>query len=124
MLTPNLDFARHKRLLTKADYSAVFANPISLKSSYFTMLARPHSAGARLGVIVAKRIMKHAVDRNRVRRLIRESFRHHQQALSGLDIVVLVRCNCADKPSGVLLSCLRKQWQDLIARCASASSQG
>ncbi len=80
--------------------------------------------GARLGVIVAKRVMKRAVDRNRVRRLIRESFRHHQQSLSGLDIVVLVRCNCSDKPSGVLLNCLKKQWQGLTVRCEACLSKG
>lgn len=87
------------------------------------MLAHPNlGLHARLGVIVAKRVMKRAVDRNRVRRLIRESFRHHQETLGGLDIVVLVRCNCSDKPTEVLFNCLKQQWRDLAKRCVQVPS--
>lgn len=111
------DFSKQKRLLSKLDYSAVFESPISIRSPFFTLLAHPTSnSWPRLGVIVAKRFLKKAVDRNRVRRLIRESFRLNQQHLAGLDIVVLLRCNCAAEPNGVLYNCLRKQWQDLSRR--------
>lgn len=44
---------------------------------------------ARLGTAVAKKILKRAVDRNRVKRLIRESFRLKQHDLAGLDLVVM-----------------------------------
>lgn len=46
---------------------------------------------ARLGLVVAKKHLKRAVDRNRFKRLVRESFRAHQQQLEGLDVVVLAR---------------------------------
>lgn len=44
---------------------------------------------ARLGMAVAKKTLRRAVDRNRVKRLIRESFRFRQQELAGLDLVVM-----------------------------------
>jgi ribonuclease P protein component len=46
---------------------------------------------ARLGIVVAKRNVKSAVARNKVKRLIRESFRKQQEQLSGLDVVVVVK---------------------------------
>lgn len=48
---------------------------------------------ARLGIVVAKRYVKLAVARNKLKRLIRESFRQQQQVLSGLDVVVIVKKN-------------------------------
>ncbi len=49
------------------------------------------SARPRLGLAIAKRLMPRAVDRNRIRRLIRESFRAHQAHLPNRDYVVFAR---------------------------------
>ena len=46
---------------------------------------------ARLGIVVAKKNIKLAVDRNRLKRLVRESFRKQQLGLLGLDIVVIIK---------------------------------
>lgn len=55
------------------------------------LLARPNRMdGARLGLVVPKRILKRAVDRNRAKRQIRESFRLARPELPAWDIVVLV----------------------------------
>lgn len=48
---------------------------------------------ARLGIVVAKRNVKLAVARNRIKRLVRETFRQQQQRLNGLDIVVVIKKN-------------------------------
>lgn len=45
---------------------------------------------ARLGLIVPKRYLRRAVDRNRVKRLLREWFRMNQQALEGNDLLIRV----------------------------------
>jgi ribonuclease P protein component len=45
---------------------------------------------ARLGMIVGKRTTARAVDRNCVKRLIRESFRTRQASLAGRDVLVRV----------------------------------
>lgn len=46
---------------------------------------------ARIGLIVAKRIERKAVRRNRIKRLIREAFRKHRQMLKDLDCVIQLR---------------------------------
>lgn len=52
---------------------------------------RPNELGhARLGMVVAKRQFKRAVDRNRMRRIIRETFRLSSPELPPLDVVVKV----------------------------------
>jgi ribonuclease P protein component len=43
---------------------------------------------ARLAIAVPRRVCPRAVDRNRVKRLVRETFRHEQRRLRGLDLVV------------------------------------
>ena len=45
----------------------------------------------RLGLAISKKIIRKAVDRNRVKRMIRESFRLNQQQLGCFDIVVLAK---------------------------------
>ncbi len=117
MTSKKLTFSKDKRLLTPADFQAVFAEPMRARSAYFTMLARPNEREcARLGVIVAKRMIRRSVGRNAIRRLIRESFRINQCRLTGLDVVVLVRCVLPKEPNTVFLDCLVQQWQDLVAQ--------
>lgn len=71
---------------------------------------------ARLGVIVAKRHVKNAVRRNLIKRLIRESFRLNQEALSGFDLVVLAREGLKkDVSRQDLIRYLRRHWQDLVS---------
>ena len=55
----------------------------------FRVWFRPNlQRGARLGMVVGKSTAPRAVDRNFVKRLIREEFRKEQERLSGLDVVV------------------------------------
>ena len=52
-------------------------------------MVRPNSLGhARLGMIIAKRLLPHAVDRNRVKRCVRETFRLQRVDLPACDFVV------------------------------------
>jgi len=89
-----------QRLLTATDYSKVFANSCcKAGDGAFLLLAAqrsPHedqleNISARLGLVIAKKKLRRAVDRNRVKRVSRESFRLLQQSLEGLDIVLLCR---------------------------------
>lgn len=115
MITKKFGFSKSKRLKKPADFRAVFNQPIRSRSSYFTVLARPNDGEvARLGVMVAKRWVKRAVQRNNIRRVVRESFRIHQQQLIGLDIIVMVRVNPGEQPNTKLDRCIQQQWQELI----------
>jgi ribonuclease P protein component len=82
-------FARRQRLLKAAEFEAVFANRCAARTTYFQVMARPNELGcARLGMVVSKRLYPLAVDRNRMRRLIREAFRHMAAGLPSVDLVV------------------------------------
>lgn len=92
-LYTSLQFPKSVRLLTSGDYSDVFqAVDLRVSSKHFLILARGKDLPtARLGIIVAKKHVKLAVQRNRVKRLLRESFRLRQTSLPHLDLVVLAK---------------------------------
>jgi ribonuclease P protein component len=69
-----------------------------------------------LGLIISKRCAKSAVRRNRLKRLIRESFRLDQQALAGLDVVVIGKSPAVEKTNQELSALLSRQWKEL-QRC-------
>lgn len=77
------------RLVNKSDFDRVFADNQRAKTDYVMVMARPNQVGhPRLGMIVAKRLLARAVDRNRVKRCVRESFRQVMLGLPACDFVV------------------------------------
>jgi len=70
-------FSRQQRLLTPAQFKAVFdRNVTRAASTAFLLLALPNGGDcSRLGLVVGKKALKRAVDRNRVKRVVREQFR-------------------------------------------------
>jgi ribonuclease P protein component len=95
-------FPREYRLTEKHQFDAVLsARTIQLRSGSFRLYATSNKeAGARLGLIVGKRQLKRAVDRNRVKRVLRETFRVRRTILPAYDIVVQL----ADRPRGESVS--------------------
>ena len=71
---------------------------------------KPH---ARLGIIIAKHHIRLAVDRNQIRRIVRESFRHHKEELKGLDIIVLMRSKWSPLDNNALRDDINRIWQKL-----------
>lgn len=63
---------------------------------------------ARLGTAIPKRYIKTAVWRNRIKRIIRESFRHNQEALTGFDVIIVVHKPI--KNEAVVLENIKKVW--------------
>jgi len=59
---------------------------------------------------VGVRTVGSAVRRNRIRRIIRESFRLHQHELPAVDIVVHARARSRDADDGELSASLNKLW--------------
>lgn len=84
-------FDKTRRLLTKHDYEHVFKHASKIKNHEFTLLfCRSQFKKARLGLVLSKKIINKAHDRNYIKRLLRESFRLHQ-CLPAVDVVVLAR---------------------------------
>ena len=80
----------------------------------FTLLYRPSGLKhARLGMTAPAKRVRTAVARNRIRRLIRESFRHVQNSLTGLDIVVLVKEPASKASNPQVLTSLSAHWSRL-----------
>ena len=82
---------RERRLGRPGEFDAVLQSPgVRLRRGPLWLGARPTDAEhARLGLIVGKRLLRRAVDRNRAKRLLRESFRQRAD-LPAMDIVVRV----------------------------------
>jgi ribonuclease P protein component len=74
------------------DFSSVFGFRKAIKSAHFLLHYRPRGGeqtdGARLGLVIAKRHLRRAVDRNLVKRLVREAFRIRHSELPARDLIV------------------------------------
>lgn len=74
----------------------------------------------RLGLAVSKEKLKKSVSRNRVKRLVRESFRISAALLGGLDLVVMPQKKIDLSDGRVLLDSLGLHWSK-VSRCKSCS---
>jgi ribonuclease P protein component len=75
----------------------------------------------RLGLAIAKKAIKKAVARNRIKRTVRESFRLQKQQIVNIDIVVLARGDAANADVQILRKSLERHWLKLVDRCDSCS---
>jgi ribonuclease P protein component len=107
-------FSRKYRLANKQEFQFVFAKPYKITRKHLLILYRPNlEEHARLGIIIGKHHVKQAVDRNRLRRIVRESFRHHKDMLKGLDIIVLMRSECTPLGMKALRDDIDNLWHTL-----------
>ena len=108
------------RLRVKSDFDAAYARGRRTGNALFGVTARRNEQGRpRLGLAVAVRVAGGSVERNRIRRIIRESFRLHQHELPALDIVVSARNPARDAPGPLLHASLAALWKRVIEQCAT-----
>lgn len=114
-ISVSLSFGRASRLRSPADFKQVFdKTDIKVSTKELLILTKINTLGsARLGLVVAKKNIRTAVDRNRAKRHIRETFRHQQSELGNLDVVVLVRKSFNELNNVELNRLLNKQWRRL-----------
>ncbi|VAW69019.1 Ribonuclease P protein component [hydrothermal vent metagenome] len=116
-------FDKHVRLLKPDEYSRVFKNPIRSSDRLFIILAvKNENSHARLGLAISKKNTKRAVDRNMIKRLVRESFRLSLKKLPFIDIVVMAKPVTKSANNQQIFQSLQQHWSRLSKQCAKSSS--
>jgi ribonuclease P protein component len=84
-------FTTQYKLRDKAGYTKVFTKPTVKKHQANLMLlaSQNNMDHPRLGLAIAKKHAKRAVDRSQIKRIIRESFRENIQSIKAFDIVFI-----------------------------------
>ena len=105
-------FTKKNRLKDTAAFKRVFTSGHEGHVGVLKWFA--HNNGgttARLGIAIPKRLVKTAVQRNRIKRLIRESFRLNQEKLTGIDVIVVLRKSTDEQQIRVDLS---ETWMQVV----------
>jgi ribonuclease P protein component len=106
---------REVRLRRPSDFAALRTSSGRAGGRCFHLRHRPNLLGhARLGLAISKRVSKRAVERNRIKRLVRESFRRVRDRLPPIDLMVMAREQAAATPGPQLLAELETLWAKLI----------
>jgi len=108
-------FPKTRRLLNARDYSRVFDNAQAKAShKHLLLLAAPNDRSAhRLGLVIAKKNVRLAVQRNRIKRIAREFFRTLPNSDAAMDVVLLTRPGIDQLDNAELSSILQQQWLKL-----------
>jgi ribonuclease P protein component len=94
-------FPKAMRLLRRSEYLAVQETGKKFHARHFLAVAalRTSSAGyplpGRVGITASKKVGK-AVERNRIKRLLREYLRRHTWVRPGMDVVIVARPSAAE----------------------------
>ena len=115
-------FPRQVRLTGPVAYQRVFDHcRCKASNRWMTVLAIPNNLDtARIGLVISRKTARKAVARNRIKRQIRESFRHWQSRLGKLDIVVIGRPGIALQSNRLLTQSLERIWKRLVETCAGS----
>ncbi|MGZ5031567.1 MAG: ribonuclease P protein component [Usitatibacter sp.] len=88
----NEGYSRRHRFARRGSFGNVLRGSRKVRGRFAVVHAASGNDNiARLGIALTRRLVPSAVDRNLVKRLVRETFRRHAAKGSGLDCVVTLR---------------------------------
>lgn len=112
------DLSRRSRLTRPNQFKQAFANGRRVHQPPFTLVFRLNTLGhARFGMAIGKRYAKRAVERNRLKRQLREAFRSHCDELPAVDCVFYLNSVSAGHSNAMLRSAIDRLWQKMKAKC-------
>lgn len=113
-----LTFPKKLRLLTNKDFFLVFKNSYKIKISEIVIFSHFNIFNyPRIGLIFSKKYVKKSHDRNRIKRIIRESFRINQYKLPNIDFVIIGKKNILSVNNITLFKVLQKSWHHYSLLC-------
>lgn len=108
-------FPKKVRLHTSSQIKNVFEKRQKISQNSIAVFFYYNGLGyPRLGVVVPKKNIALAVQRNKVKRVIRESFRLNQEKIKNFDIIVFPYAGAEKITKKDLRLCLEKQWLKLV----------
>jgi len=111
-------FGKSRHLLKPAEFKCVFEKRQSAHNSHFGIYAVKNTLGhARLGLVISKKVSKKAVVRNRIKRLVRESFRLQQDDFGAFDFIVVAKAPVATIAFESISTPLQPLWFKAMKRC-------
>jgi ribonuclease P protein component len=103
---------RELKLLAAENYQNVFSQAQRFGNLSFTVLAKENSLDhARLGLAISKKCARRAIDRNRIKRLFRESFRLNQHTLPCVDIIAMCKASALALDNKEIYTQIETQWR-------------
>jgi len=109
-------FRRRSRITDETVYRRVFSKPTRSRDQMFTVLCTPNGIDEpRLGLAIGKKHCRLASGRNRLKRIVRESFRQNRDMLRGVDVVVLNQPAAATADNRQLFASLARHWRRCTA---------
>lgn len=112
----SLAFPASARLRSPREFETVLAGGRRYNEKWLTAATRANTMDhARIGFAISARAVPRALDRNRIKRQARESFRLHRARLPALDIVMLARSGAGAAPRTELRAVLEQLWLKLAS---------
>lgn len=114
MPVPDFTFTAQARLRKPAEFKFVLSSGRRVQEPPLTAAIKPNTAqDARLGFAISARAVPRAVDRNRIKRQARESFRLRRALLPPLDVVILARPGAGKTAAPEVRAALERLWKKL-----------